>query len=114
MPANWRRDGVKAQIDLGRLWTIGEVWLNGKPLGITWTAPFRVDASGALKEGENELVVEVTNTWYNRLVGDAKLPAAQRTTRTNVTMSGGKPWAQLEPLESGLLGPVAVVAEPER
>ena len=29
-------------------------------------------------------VVAVTNTWYNRLVGDAALPVDQRITRTNV------------------------------
>jgi hypothetical protein len=110
MPAGWRRSGQLAHLDLGRLWTIGEAWLNGKPLGIAWTSPFVLDATGALKDGENELVVEVTNTWFNRLAGDAKLPAAQRTTRTNVTASGGKPWSQQEPLESGLFGPVRIVA----
>jgi hypothetical protein len=57
----------------------------------------------------NELVVEVTNTWYNRLVGDAVLPPEKRITRTNVTTSGGQPWAKLEPLDSGLMGPVRLV-----
>jgi hypothetical protein len=109
MPDGWRRSGVTAQVDLGRLWTIGEVWLNGKPLGITWTTPFAVEATSALKDGENELVVEVTNTWHNRLVGDAKLPPGQRTTRTNITTSGAR-----EPLESGLFGPVRVVATAHR
>lgn len=42
--------------------------------------------------------------------GYAKLPPEKRITRTNVPASGGKPWAQLEPLESGLFGPVRVVA----
>jgi hypothetical protein len=109
MPSNWRAAMPKAHIDLGRLWTIGEVWLNGKPLGIAWTDPFTVDATEALRDGDNELIVEVTNTWYNRLIGDAKLPPDQRTTRTNVTTSDGKPWVQLEPVESGLFGPVRVV-----
>jgi hypothetical protein len=113
LPTDWRKPGTKVHLDLGRLWTIGEAWLNGRPLGIAWTAPFTVDATAALKDGENELSVEVTNTWYNRLVGDAKLPPQQRTTRTNVTTSGGKPWAQLEPLESGLFGPVRLVAVSE-
>ncbi|MDX2149562.1 MAG: glycosyl hydrolase [Bryobacteraceae bacterium] len=114
LPADWRRAGFTPHIDLGRLWNIGEVWLNGKSLGVAWTAPFTVDASNALQEGENQLVVEVTNTWFNRLVGDAKLPPAQRTTRTNVTVSGGKPWAQHEPIPSGLFGPVRLIAEPVR
>ncbi|MBI4894085.1 MAG: hypothetical protein HY821_25935 [Acidobacteria bacterium] len=109
--AGQKTAGRKVFLDLGDLWTIGEAWLNGRPLGIVWTAPFRVECSGALKEGTNELVVEVTNTWYNRLVGDARLPAEKRMTRTNVVTSGQKPWAQLEPLRSGLFGPVRLVAE---
>ncbi len=112
LSANWRQPDSQAHIDLGRLWTIGEAWLNGQPLGITWTAPFRLDATAALRDGENELVVEVTNTWYNRLIADAKLPPGKRVTRTNVVASGGRPWAELEPLESGLFGPVRVVATP--
>ncbi|MCW5962738.1 MAG: hypothetical protein KIT83_01765 [Bryobacterales bacterium] len=110
VPSGWRNHTTKAEIDLGKLSAIGEVWLNGKPLGITWTQPFRLDATEALRDGENELVVEVTNTWHNRLVADAKLPVAERSTRTNVTVTMGKPFAQSELLPSGLLGPVRLVA----
>jgi hypothetical protein len=109
LPADWRRAGSRIELDLGRLWTIGEVWLNGKSLGILWTAPFAADCTTALRDGENELAVEVTNTWFNRLVGDAKGAGPRRITRTNVSISGGKPWAALEPLESGLFGPVRLV-----
>jgi hypothetical protein len=110
VPPGWRTSAPRVFIDLGRLWTVGQVQLNGKPLGIAWTDPFRVEATGALRDGENELVVEVTNTWYNRLVGDAKLPPPERTTRTNVTTSDAKPWSQLQSLESGLFGPVRLIA----
>lgn len=109
VPKEWKRPYQRAELDLGRLWSIGEVWLNGKPLGIVWTAPFRVDCSDALREGANELTVEVTNTWYNRLIGDALLPLEKRMTKTNITASEGRPWAKLTPLESGLFGPVRVV-----
>lgn len=110
IPPGWRNNVTRAEIDLGKLSTIGEVWLNGKSLGITWTQPFRLDATAALRDGENELVVEVTNTWHNRLVADAKLPASERGTRTNVTVTMGKPFAESELLPSGLLGPVRLVA----
>lgn len=110
LPPGWNAGGHRAVLDLGRLWAIGEAWLNGKPLGIVWTPPFRVDCTGALREGENELVVEVINTWQNRLIGDSGLPQAQRVTRTNVTVSAGKPWAQLDPIPSGLMGPVRLIA----
>ena len=110
VPAGWRREGNAAAIDLGDLWNIAEVWLNGQPLGITWTKPFRLDASSALREGQNELAVEVTNTWQNRLIADAQLPRADRRTRTNATASSGVPFAKLKPIDSGLFGPVRLIA----
>jgi hypothetical protein len=102
VPAGWKN----VRLDLGRLWMIAQVRLNGKPLGIVWTPPYVVDVTPALREGPNELEIDVTNTWLNRLIGDAKLPKDQRTTRTNVTTSGGKPFGALDPIDSGLLGPV--------
>jgi hypothetical protein len=107
LPSGWR--GSRVELDLGRLWTVGEVWVNGKPLGVLWTPPYAVDATRALREGENELTVEVTNVWFNRLIGDARGVSPQPITRTNVTVSGGKPWKALEPVESGLFGPVRLV-----
>jgi hypothetical protein len=114
LPPGWRAAGRRVHLDLGSLWAIGEAWLNGAALGVMWTAPFRVDCTDALREGPNELVVEVTNNWLNRLAGDARLPPSQRITRTNVTTSGGTPWAKLAPLPSGLLGPVRLVAVAQR
>jgi hypothetical protein len=103
-PAGWR--GSRVRLDLGSLWAIGEVRLNGKPLGVVWTPPFAVDCTSALRDGANDLVVEITNTWFNRLAGDARIPAEHRLTRTNTTNSGGRPWSELEPVDSGLFGPV--------
>jgi len=103
---SFTRPSPSATLDLGRLWAIAKVTLNGKPLGILWTPPYRIDLTPALRDGENQLEVEVANTWFNRLIGDAKLPADQRVTRTNTTSSGGQPWAALTPIESGLFGPV--------
>ncbi|MGE0132845.1 MAG: glycosyl hydrolase [Blastocatellales bacterium] len=110
LPPGWKGNGRRVYLDFGDLWTIGEAWLNGQPLGVLWTQPFRADCAEALRDGENELTMEVTNNWFNRLVGDAALPSERRLTRTNITSSGGKPWARLEPRESGLFGPVRLIA----
>jgi hypothetical protein len=69
-----------------------------------------VDITRAARAGVNQLAIEVVNLWPNRLIGDAKLPPDRRRTTTNV----GK-FAQpgLPLLESGLLGPVTVVAAGE-
>ena len=60
--------------DLGDVQVIAEVSLNDRDLGIHWKPPFLVDVSSAIRAGENELKVRVTNLWPNRMIGDAALP----------------------------------------
>jgi len=94
-------------LDLGGVESLCEVTLNGRDLGVLWSAPFRTDVTGILKAGKNDLKVKVVNLWANRIIGDAALPEAQRLTRTNITrLTKDTP---LEP--SGLLGPVRVLHE---
>lgn len=91
-------------LDLGAVEVIAEVRVNGKDLGVLWKRPFAVDITGAARPGPNEIEVRVTNLWWNRLVGDEKLPPAQRATFT--TAKSRIPRNRLLP--SGLLGPVSV------
>jgi hypothetical protein len=88
-------------LELGVVKNIAEVRLNGKSLGIVWTAPWRVELTSALKPGGNRIEVDVVNLWTNRLVGDAGKPVAERLTWTNIETD---PQTPLQP--SGLLGPV--------
>lgn len=98
-----------AVLDLGMVESLCEVTLNGEDLGVLWTYPFRVDVTGKLRKGDNELRVKVVNLWCNRIIGDAALPPAMRLTRTNITrLTKDTP---LEP--SGLMGPVRILA-PDR
>ena len=66
------RDEAKAarKISLGEVRDIARVRLNGRDLGVAWHAPLEVPACDSAREGENELEVEVTNGWHNRLLGD--------------------------------------------
>ena len=50
--------------------------------GGVWTPPYRLDISEWLHKGENQISVEVTTTWQNRLIGDSRLPEQERTTWT--------------------------------
>lgn len=110
-PADWLHRARSPQIDLGDLWGAAEVSLNSKPLGVAWTAPFRVVAAGALRPGRNELVVRVANNWANRLACDARGEGGPFT-RTNITMTGevARPWEKVELRRSGLFGPVRLMA----
>ncbi|ANH80300.1 glycosyl transferase family 2 [Niabella ginsenosidivorans] len=91
-------------LDLGVVKNICRVWLNETDLGIVWTAPWRVEVTGNIKQGANTIRIEVINLWPNRLIGDAALPPEQRRTRTNITFKKEDPL-----LPSGLLGPVRLV-----
>ena len=82
---------------------IASVKLNGKEVGITWTKPFRLEISEALKSGKNQLEIMVVNSWQNRLIGDRGKPQEERFTKTNIKIRDD--W-NLRP--SGLLGPVEI------
>ena len=97
----------KVWIDLGAFSSIAEVKINGIDCGTLWTAPFELEISKALKQGENQIEIQVTNTWANRLIGDSKLPVDKRITNTTAPFRlGGKP---LNP--AGLFGPVTLKIE---
>ena len=104
--ANWFREGARLWLNLGDVKNLADVTINGKNLGQTWHAPYRVDATSALKPGANEIVIKVVNAWVNRLIGDEQ-PGATRFAFADV-----KPYKANSPLlPSGLLGPVTVVRE---
>ena len=94
-------------LDLGMVKNLARVWLNGHDCGVAWCSPWRVEITGALATGTNELEIEVANLWPNRLIGDQSLPESQRHTWTT-----HNPYTKDSPLlPSGLLGPVALHAE---
>ena len=104
-PAAWFKTGARLWLDLGDVKNLAEVSVNGKPLGIIWKAPFRVDVTGALKTGSNQLEVKITNLWVNRLIGDQQPGIATKYTYTTQAF-----YQQSSPLlPSGLLGPVRIM-----
>jgi len=95
----------KVWLDLGQVGDVAEVSINGKPVGTAWLAPFRIDISGHLTKGANELEVKVANVWVNRLVGDAQ-PGA-----TKIAKLASPTYIPNAPLrDAGLIGPVYLVA----
>ncbi|WP_347838431.1 glycosyl hydrolase [uncultured Draconibacterium sp.] len=104
---DWNGDTNNVYLQLGKVHNIAEVILNNKNCGVAWTAPFRVDISNALKEGQNQLKIRVTNTWANRIMGDHKLPKTERITWTTCAyrLEGN------ELLPAGLMDPVIIIKE---
>ncbi len=100
----WQENTSAVWLDLGKVYNLAEVKVNGINCGVSWTNPYRIDISKALKEGTNKLEIAVTNTWANRLIGDHRLPENEKLTWTTCAY-------RLEGqdlLPAGLLGPVAV------
>jgi len=61
------RDDLLVELDLGKVYEVAEVWLNGNRVGVSWYPPFRIDITGHLKKGRNELRVDVVNILKNYL-----------------------------------------------
>ncbi|HWS01295.1 MAG TPA: glycosyl hydrolase [Prolixibacteraceae bacterium] len=98
--------GENVMIDPGAFSAMVKIYVNGSYAGGLWTRPYQLDITKFVKQGENELRIEVVNTWVNRLIGDSKLPADQRPTWCPVNPY--KPDSPLQP--SGLFGPVKITA----
>ncbi|WP_300598749.1 glycosyl hydrolase [Niabella sp.] len=93
-------------MNLGQVNMIASVTLNGERFHTLWATPYKLDITKALRTGINTLKIEVTSTWFNRLVYDAGQPEAQRKTWT---INGPSQTAALT--NSGLSGPVSMVIE---
>lgn len=115
-PASWFRPGRRLYLDLGTVRDIAQVEVNGKSAGLVWAPPYLVDVSHALKPGENHLRIEVTNEWTNRILGDRPLPPDQRVLPQAFPPPGTRVFSfgPREPVESGLIGSVTVVAKETR
>ncbi|EDM37703.1 glycoside hydrolase family 2, sugar binding protein [Pedobacter sp. BAL39] len=98
------KKGQAVFLDLGMARAIAKVTVNGIELGGLWTAPYKVDISKAVKKGKNKIEIKVVNTWVNRLIGESRLPAAER--KISAAHANYNPQSRLS--SSGLLGPVYV------
>lgn len=102
-PVNEMSGKARYVLDLGRVESIASVRLNERKLPVLWAEPYRVDVSSCLHVGVNVLVIEVTDTWHNRLVFDAGQPQEKQKTWT---IRGPSKDAPLR--DSGLIGPVVL------
>jgi hypothetical protein len=94
-------------LNVGEIYDLASVKINGKELGVIWTEPHRINISSAIKKGKNLIEIALTNTWHNRLIGDHALPQDKRITQTTAPYRlEGNPL-----LPAGLLGPVTIEKE---
>ena len=93
------------KIDLGDVRESARVYINGQFIGCAWSAPFVLDTKGALKVGDNEIRIEVTNLPANRIAElDRQGVKWRKMEEINVVDINYKKttYDQWEPMPSGL------------
>ncbi|MBQ8581672.1 MAG: DNA-binding protein [Alistipes sp.] len=100
----YRAKGNRVLLHLPKVYDVAAVKLNGKPCGIVWTAPYVVDVTDAIRRGDNQLLIEVQNTWANALRGADAGKAPFRNIWTNA------PYRRQEQtlLPAGLVGELEI------
>ena len=79
----------KLILDLGAVMHLAAVTVNGKRLGVLWTAPWAIDITSAVVTGRNTIEIAITNVWANRLIGDELEPADVLWEKGDTKMKGG-------------------------
>ena len=118
-------------LELGRVENMAEVSVNGSKPILLWKAPYSCDVTSLLHQGKNELVIQVTNLYPNRLIGDEHLPEKyaydrygqmkelpswylnnEVEPRERVLFSTWKHYKSTDPLlEAGLVGPILLTTQ---
>jgi hypothetical protein len=96
-------------LHLGTVLYVAEVTLNGQAIGTSLWRPHVFDVGHALRLGPNDLEITVTNTLANQALRAEVLEHARAQGWENGYLRMAIPFMQ-ESLESGLLGPVRVLA----
>ncbi len=95
-------------LNLGDVKNLASVSVNGKNLGVIWKPPYKIEITNAVHIGDNDIVIEVSNTWYNRLVLDAGLPKKKKQTWLGTGIRNGGVRKNSELIPAGILGPVTI------
>lgn len=96
-------------LDLGEIRHSARVRLNGRNLGTVFSIPYRLSLDEGLREGRNEMEIEVTNLMANRIAEmDRRNVPWKNFFFVNIHYKAFDA-GEWEPLPSGLLGPVRLL-----
>lgn len=87
-----------------------QVYVNGKPAGAVWHPPYEIDVTALVRAGENAIRVVVGNLAINALA-KGPLPDYRELNARYGERFQPQDMANLQPLPSGLLGPVRLIAK---
>jgi len=87
------------------------VFVNGRQAGSVWAPPYRVEVTSLLRDGANEIRIDVYNTALNRLAEGGHLPDMKALVERYGQRTRLQDLEGLLPLPSGIFSPPRLVAE---
>jgi hypothetical protein len=85
--------------------------VNGRRAGSVWAPPYRVDVTDLLRDGANEIRIDVYNTAINQLAEGGRLPDMKALAERYGQRTRLQDLEGLEPLPSGILAVPRLVVE---
>jgi len=116
LPRKYLDDNLLLYLDLGKVYNVAEVEINGINIGTRWMRGQRLDITGKVRSGTNDMRIYVTNTLINRLSGLKNPPPVPEElvpyygrglTKYSASVRGPIGFEPLPP--SGLIGPVRII-----
>lgn len=87
------------------------VFVNSRRAGSLWAPPYRIDITELLRDGSNEIRVDVYNTAINQLAEGGRLPDVRPVVERYGQRFRLQDLEGLRPLPSGIVSPVRLLAE---
>jgi lysophospholipase L1-like esterase len=110
VPVQPRKNGMRAWFD-GPVRDAAVVYVNDQRAGAVWCPPYSIDVTKLLKPGVNKLRIVVGNTAINYMAGQ-KQPDYKELNQRYGERFQPQDMENLQPLPSGLLGPVRLGVGP--
>jgi hypothetical protein len=70
LASEWLAADTGLLLELGQVYEMADVWLNGCNVGVSWYPPFALDITGHARAGKNVLRIDVPNVLKNHLGQD--------------------------------------------
>ncbi|WJL94449.1 glycosyl hydrolase [Microbacterium sp. ET2] len=99
----------RVSVEFEAVHDIAEILVGGESAGVVWTAPWRLDITGLVGEGQNDVTVRVATGWRNRLIAEAKAPTGEVYEPMTTVFT-----VDATPRPAGIAGPVSLVLGPDR
>ena len=96
LPDGFVRPGCRVLLAIPAFGSTAQVTINGHTLETVWDPAAMTDISAWVRPGKNDLVIQVTNPWRNRIIGDLNdVPSTEQHWTTSPLQQKNTPPRQI-------------------